>query len=271
MIGIAFQDIAENFLASILISVQSPFRRGDLIQIGEHEGIVQRVSTRGTTLMTPDGNLVQIPNSQIYKSTILNFTANPDRRISFDLGIGYDDPVSEAQTIVLDKVKEHVATLNDPPPKVLIENLGASTVNLRIFFWVDGSKTESMSVRSSVMRIAKQALQKRGISMPDEAREVIFPNGVPVNMQGDGEESNDLSQPTDGSGATRATGQSESRPPETCNVASHPEEMAESEAEGHMRSETDDLERQAERSWLPGEGAEILIGDTKDSNPADAG
>ena len=133
--------------------------------------------------MTPDGNLVQIPNSHIYKSTILNFTANPDRRISFDLGIGYDDPVSEAQAIVLERVKEHVATLNDPPPKVLIENLGASTVNLRIFFWVDGSKTESSSVRSSVMRIAKQALQKRGISMPDEAREVIFPNGVPVDMQ----------------------------------------------------------------------------------------
>ena len=189
VIGIAFQDIAENFLASVLISVQSPFRRGDLIRIGEHEGIVQRVSTRGTTLMTPDGNLVQIPNSQIYKSTILNFTANPDRRLSFDLGIGYDDPVSEAQTIVLEKVKEHVATLNDPPPKVLIENLGASTVNLRVFFWVDGSKTQSASVRSSVMRIAKQALQKRGISMPDEAREVIFPNGVPVNMH-DSDEAN---------------------------------------------------------------------------------
>ena len=270
VIGIAFQDIAENFLASILISVQSPFRRGDLIQIGEHNGIVQRVSTRGTTLMTPDGNLVQIPNSQIYKSTILNFTANPDRRISFDLGIGYDDPVSEAQTIVLEKVKEHVATLNDPPPKVLIENLGASTVNLRIFFWVDGSKTESASVRSSVMRIAKQALQKRGISMPDEAREVIFPNGVPVNMQNDGEESNDSSQPTDRAEATSATRQSDSRQPETCHVAAHPEEMAESEAEGHMRSETDDLERQAEKSWLPGEGSEILIGDKKDGISGEA-
>ena len=269
VIGIAFQDIAENFLASILISVQSPFRRGDLIQIGEHEGIVQRVSTRGTTLMTPDGNLVQIPNSQIYKSTILNFTANPDRRISFDLGIGYDDPVSEAQTIVLQKVKEHVATLNDPPPKVLIENLGASTVNLRVFFWVDGSKTESLSVRSSVMRIAKQALQKRGISMPDEAREVIFPNGVPVEMQNPSAQSNESSQ-ADATASTVPNDQSELRKSPAADVTSQPEEMAESEAEGHMRSETDDLERQAKRSWLPGEGSEILIGDVQIGNPDEA-
>ena len=260
VIGIAFQDIAENFLASILISVQSPFRKGDFIKIGEHEGIVQQVSTRGTTLMTPDGNLVQIPNSQIYKSTILNFTANPDRRISFDLGIGYDDPVSEAQTVVLEKVKEHVATLNDPAPKVLIESLGASTVNLRILFWVDGSKTESASVRSSVMRIAKQALQKRGISMPDEAREVIFPNGVPVSMAGN-EQADDSSQASAKQETTPTNGQAEPRTPAVCDVDSQPEEMAESEAEGHMRSETDDLERQAKRSWLPGEGSEILIGD----------
>ena len=266
VIGIAFQDIAENFLASVLISVQSPFRRGDLIQIGEHEGIVQRVSTRGTTLMTPDGNLVQIPNSQIYKSTILNFTANPDRRLSFDLGIGYDDPVSEAQTIVLEKVKEHVATLNDPPPKVLIESLGASTVNLRILFWVDGSKTESASVLSSVMRISKQALQKRGISLPDEAREVIFPSGVPVNMHGSGDTSNSSQQP-DADVSTSTAGHQEPQKSAACDVSFHPEEVAESEAEGNMRSETDDLKRQAKRSWLPGEGSEILIGDSEQGNP----
>lgn len=275
VIGIAFQDIAENFLASILISVQSPFRRGDFIKIEEHEGIVQRVSTRGTTLMTPDGNLVQIPNSQIYKSTILNFTANPDRRISFDLGIGYDDPVSEAQNIVLNKVKEHVATLEDPAPKVLIEGLGASTVNLRIFFWVDGGKSDWASVRSSVMRIAKQALQQQGISMPDEAREVIFPNGVPVNMQ-NSPHRNDESQDTQRDNLTSGSstfvdnnatvsGDTNQKESAKSDVASHPEEMAESEAEGNMRSETQDLERQAEKSWLPGEGSEILIGE-KDSD-----
>jgi len=263
IIGIAFQDIAENFLASILISVQKPFRINDLVEIGDYTGIIQRVTTRGTTLMTPDGNLVQVPNAQIYKSTIINYTASPDRRISFDIGIGYDDPASEAQQIVLDSTKEHTATLNDPAPKVLIDTLGAATVNLRVFFWIDGSQHDFHSVRSSVMRIAKQALQRRGISLPDEAREVIFPNGVPVVMNeikksspNETAQNGESTKPTDSGSRNRL-------PSEKC--ASQPVELAESEAEGNMRSETDDLKRQAKKSWLPGEGSEVLV-DTEDGD-----
>ena len=267
VIGIAFQDIAENFLASILISVQKPFRIGDLIVVDGHEGIVQRVTTRGTTLLTSDGNHVQIPNSKIYKTTIENYTANPLRRISFEIGIGYDDSTSEAQKVVLETIKEHSATLNDPAPRVLIENLGASTVNLTALFWIDGTRNEWRSVRSSCMRMAKQALLHAGISMPDEAREVIFPNGVPVLMNenreddsvGNGirsrENSTPISKTSQNDGITEKT-----TSPKKANKR-HALEEATSEAEGNMESELDDLKRQAVQSWLPGEGEEVLVGE----------
>lgn len=263
VIGIAFQDIAENFLASILISVQKPFRIDDLITVGDHLGVVQRVTTRGTTLMTPDGNLVQIPNSNIYKSTITNYTASPNRRINFDIGIGYDDSATEAQTIVMDMIKNHEATLTDPPPRVLLDALGAATVNLRIYYWIDATKHDLLAVRSSVMRIAKQALQRRGISLPDEAREVIFPNGVPVLMNSESGES----RSSNGSVSSR-----EKPKPETANANSEnglgrlqpcltqEKECAVSEAEGNMVADTEDLKRQAKKSWLPGEGSEVLVG-----------
>jgi small-conductance mechanosensitive channel len=256
VIGIAFQDIAENFLASILISVQKPFRVGDMIAVDGHEGVVQRVTTRGTTLLTADGNHVQIPNSKIYKTTIENYTANPLRRISFALGIGYDDSTSEAQSVVLETIKKHSATLNDPATRVLIEDLGASTVNLTALFWIDGTKNDWRSVRSSCMRMAKQALLNAGISMPDEAREVIFPNGVPVSMNG--------SEPTSESEALRD--QTESATTQNNSIGKsnkpdrQPDEEATTEAEGHMASDLDDLKRQAEQSWLPGEGEEVLVG-----------
>jgi small-conductance mechanosensitive channel len=260
VIGIAFQDIAENFLASILISIQKPFRIGDLIRVDNHEGIVQRVTTRGTALLTANGNHVQIPNSKIYKNTIENFTANPRRRVSFDLGIGYDDSASDAQLIMLEKIKAHSATLNDPAPKVLIESLGSSTVNLTALFWIDGTKNDFRSVRSSVMRISKQALLEDGISMPDEAREVIFPNGVPVLM-------NESESTTDSKSGDRAA--TTERFGIEDLVSSTPavpkkrqaKEQANTEAEGNMASETDDLKKQAEQSWLPGEGEEILVGE----------
>lgn len=260
VLGIAFQDIAENFLASILISIQKPFRIGDMILVDRHQGIVQRVTTRGTTLLTADGNHVQIPNSKIYKTTIENYTANPLRRLSFDIGIGYDDSASEAQKIVLEKLKEHSATANDPPPKVLIESLGAATVNLRALFWIDGIKNDWQSVRSSCMRIAKQALLNSGISLPDEAREVIFPNGVPVMMNGNSSD--------DGNGAMQngptqstADGGAETKTNRTVAKVHQDDEQDSSEAEGNMQSEIDDLKRQAEQSWLPGEGDAVLVGE----------
>lgn len=258
IVGIAFQDIAENFLASILISVQKPFRIGDLIHVDGHDGIVQRVTTRGTTLLTPNGNHVQIPNSKIYKTTIENYTANPMRRISFEIGIGYDDSTSEAQAIILEEIKAHSATVDDPPPRVLLENLGASTVNLVALFWVDGTKTDWRSVRSSCMRIAKQTLMRSGISLPDEAREVIFPNGVPVKMED-----------TQEAGLPNRNGQASSPTSETTrrdNIASEKmrkqqRELDSSEAEGNMESDLQDLKKQGENSWLPGEGDEVLVGE----------
>ncbi|MFK7769073.1 MAG: mechanosensitive ion channel family protein [Mariniblastus sp.] len=260
IIGIAFQDIAENFLASISISVQKPFRIGDLVVVDGHEGVVQRVTTRGTTLLTADENHVQIPNSKIYKTTIENYTANPLRRISFIIGIGYDDSTSEAQTVVLETIKSHTATLNDPAPRFLIQDLGASTVNLTALCWIDGTKNDLRSVRSSCMRMAKQALLKAGISMPDEAREVIFPNGVPVMM--DAKDSQDKNveasaQALDANSTASKKDNAELPSGEHC----HPNEEAMTEAEGHMASDLEDLKRQAKTSWLPGEGEEVLVGE----------
>src|SRR5690606_3279323 len=90
ILGFAFRDIVENFLASVLISIQRPFRLGETIQVLNFTGVVQAVTTRGTVLMTLEGNHVQIPNTTIYKEAIVNLSANPNIRMDFMVGIGYD-------------------------------------------------------------------------------------------------------------------------------------------------------------------------------------
>lgn len=185
VIGIAFRDIAENFLASILISVQRPFRSGDLVEVADQKGFVKSVTTRGTLLMTLDGNHVQVPNATIYKSIIQNFTSNPNVRLSFVVGIDYNDSASEGQQVVFETLSAHEAVLSKPEPLVLIESLAASTVNLEAFFWVNGHDRDPLKVRSSILRRVKQRLQQAGLTLPDEAREVIFPHGVPVELTGD--------------------------------------------------------------------------------------
>ncbi len=180
-VGIAFRDITENFLASIFLSMQRPFETGDLVEISGVTGYVQQLNVRTTILMTLDGNLVQIPNATVYKNNLRNFTTNSNRREDFVVGIGYDDSIDEAQEIALTVLMEHPAVLDDPAPSVLADSLGKATVNLRVYFWINGREHSWLKVRSSLIRLVKRAFQTHGISMPDEAREVVFPQGVPVS------------------------------------------------------------------------------------------
>ncbi len=179
---IAFRDITENFLASIFLSMHRPFETGDLIEVSGVTGYVQQLNVRTTILMNLDGNLVQIPNATVYKSTLRNFTTNCNRREDFDVGIGYDDSINEAQEIARNVLANHPAVLNDPEPSVLVDSLGKATVNLRVYFWLNGREHSWLKVRSSVIRLVKRAFQQHGISMPDEAREVVFPQGIPVTV-----------------------------------------------------------------------------------------
>jgi small conductance mechanosensitive channel len=183
-VGIAFRDITENFLASIFLSIQRPFEPEDLIEVAGVTGYVQQLNMRTTVMMNLDGNVVQIPNATVYKSNLRNYTTNGNRREVFDVGIGYDDAIGKAQEIARRVLDTHPAVLNDPEPSVLVDSLGASTVNLRIYFWLDGRANGWLKVRSSVIRLVKGEFDANGISMPDAAREIIFPKGVPIVQHG---------------------------------------------------------------------------------------
>jgi len=233
VLGIAFRDITENFLASLFLSLQQPFREGDLVEVANVTGYVQRLTSRTTVLMTLDGNQVQVPNSTVFKSTIHNFTSNPNRRDDFIVGIGYDDSIPFAQEVALKVLAEHPAVLNEPEPLVLVENLGPSTVNLRVYFWLDGGRHSWLKVKSSVIRLVKRAFQDSGISLPDEAREVTFPHGVPVRM-------------IEGEGAV------EPAEPALAKPTAEPETFA-TKAEASLQSEAEEIKEQARRSWTPGE------------------
>ena len=241
ILGIAFQDITENYLAGIFLSSANPFESGDLVEIAGILGYVQRLTTRATILMTQDGNHVQIPNATVYKSNIHNFTSNPNRRVDFVVGIGYGDSVSAAQELALKVLQDHPAVLVEPEPWVLVESLGASTVNLRIFFWLDGTQYSWQKVKSSIIRLVKRAFQAAGIEMPGETRELILPERIPIEL-------------------FRAEDTGREAPPhgEAAPGAAEEPEVVSTDAEGGLHSEADDIEEQARRSRVPEEGEDLL-------------
>lgn len=251
ILGFAFRDIAENFLASLLLSVQRPFRLGDVIEVEGRTGVVRKVTSRGTLLIDFDGNHIQISNATVYKSTIRNFTANPKQRLTLAVGVGYDDDVAHAQGVLRQMLLDHPAVLADPEPLVLVEQLGASTINLRAYYWIDGTTHSMLKVGSSAMRLAKVALTQEGISMPDESREVIFPQGVPVRMI----EQDEATTP----------GESSTQPVRRQTARHEESTLPAIDAEGDLASETTELEKQAAEARDPEEGANVLHGDRLES------
>lgn len=181
IIGFAFKDIAENFMSSLLLSIQKPFRIGDVIEVSGYLGVAKQVTARATTLVDFDGNHTQIPNSVVYKNTIRNFTANPKSRGKFIIGIGYDADADEAQHIGLKVLNNMEAVLTDPEPQVLVDELASSTLNLKVYFWTNTHEYSLLKVASLAMKKVVVAFEDAKISMPDDAREVIFPEGLPMN------------------------------------------------------------------------------------------
>jgi small-conductance mechanosensitive channel len=244
VLGIAFRDILENFLASILISVQNPFRTGDLIDVDGKLGFVQRVTTRGTILMAFDGTYIQIPNATVYKSTIHNLTANPKMRQEFIVRIGYLDPVNVAQEAAVKVLREHPAILQDPEPMVLVDDLDAASVNLRVYFWVDARQYSDLKVRSSAMRLVKSALQEAKMLSPDGIQQIAFPKGIAVQEA--------EAPPKRGRPAAPASPQPASGAcsDETCETVT--------KAEGGLKSDARELHEQAAEAPLPSQGENLL-------------
>lgn len=173
-LGFAFRDLVENYLASILLSLRQPFEPDDLVQIDSHQGRVIRLTSRATILMTLDGNHLRIPNATVFKATILNKTRNPNRRFDFAVDIGTTDPILRARRIGEEQIAGLEGVLADPAVSSVVVELGASTVILRFYGWVDQRTHSSGKVRSEAIRRVKLAFEEAGISMPEPTNRVVL-------------------------------------------------------------------------------------------------
>ena len=138
-VGFAVKDTIENYIASLMLSIRQPFRARDQVVINGQEGIVVRLTSRATILMTLDGNQLRIPNAEVFKGTILNYTKNPERRFTFELGVDANDDPLAAIKVGLDAIDTLAFVLDEPKAIAVITNVGDSNIVLEFQVWVDQS------------------------------------------------------------------------------------------------------------------------------------
>ena len=137
-VGFAFRDIAENFIASVMLGVRRPFRVGDFIEVAGKSGVVKSLNTRATVLVTLDGSQVRIPNATIFKEILVNKTASTTVRGSFDVVIP-GMPRSPRQP--RPSRRRYASTRGfeeEPPPRTLVEAIEPGGIRLRSLLLVPG-------------------------------------------------------------------------------------------------------------------------------------
>lgn len=174
-IGFAFRDIFENFLAGILILVTEPFRIDDQIIIEGYEGTVENIETRATTIVTYDGRRVVIPNSKLFKSSVIINTAFDRRRLEYDITIGNGDSIALAKKIMLETVLSVNGVLAEPVPDALVFAYSDSGVTIRLRWWINPPRrADVLAAQDAVLERVKAVLTEHGIDLPYPTQQILF-------------------------------------------------------------------------------------------------
>lgn len=174
-LGFAFQDIAANLMAGIYLSVRRPFRRGQLIKTQDYFGTVNQVNLRWTEVYTPEGQLVFIPNKQVFENPIMNYSSLGRRRIDLNVGVSFGDDLAKAREVAIRAIEEIPKRLEDRPVELYYEEFGESSINFVIRFWISFSKQgDYLRARSEAIERIKRAFDAEGVTLPFPTRTLDF-------------------------------------------------------------------------------------------------
>lgn len=190
VLGFAFKDIGENFIAGIILAFSRPFNVNDTVEIGENFGKVKALEFRYTKLKTFNGKDVYIPNSDVLTKPVTNYTEDGLFRWDFVIGIAYEDNIEGAKNTVLEALRKEPNVIEDEEHEnfVVEDELATSTVNLKVFFWVDTKDFRRMALitKGNVVKNVKEALEDAGYYMPADIHEIKLYGGeteFPVRLR----------------------------------------------------------------------------------------
>lgn len=175
VVGFAFKDIAENFLAGVIMAFKRPFRVGDVIESQSIVGSVVDMTLRETHLKTFEGKDVYIPNGQIIKSPLFNYTIDGFIRSDFIVGVGYESDIDEVRKMILDTMMKVDGIIKEGKmPSTTLSQFGKSTVDIKVQYWIDtfDKSYSSSEVRSVAMSQVLKTLEGNKVSMPYEILEI---------------------------------------------------------------------------------------------------
>lgn len=164
-LGFALKDVLSNYFAGAMILLQKPFKVNDIIKIGEDVGVVKSVTARVTTLRTFDGELLVIPNNDVFTSRVRDFSAFSERRISVNIPVSYDTDLENALRLLLNVADANKTVLSFPKPSAQVDQFNDSSISILLRVWVQ-SVENIWDVQSALIQEVKVAFEAHKIAIP---------------------------------------------------------------------------------------------------------
>jgi small conductance mechanosensitive channel len=166
-VGFAARDAFSNLISGLLIFLDRPFVIGDLVEVSDQYGQVDQITLRSTRIVTPDGRMLAVPNTEMINKTVASYTNFPHLRLDLSFTIGLDEDIAHVRRILLDLVDQDPDIIKNPPPQMLLMALNDYNNEFELRVWIDNERMH-VGKRADLKEKIYHTLNHAGIVMPYE-------------------------------------------------------------------------------------------------------
>lgn len=171
-IGLSLQGSLSNFAGGVLIILFKPFRSGDYIEVQGEGGTVSEIQILYTILMTPNNQVVYIPNGALANGNIKNYSRENTRREELIIGVAYGSDLKVVKEVIAGVLEKEAKVLKDPAPVIRVKTLAESAIDFQVLLWARSD--DFWQMLSDVKEEIKNEFDERGIEIPFPQRELKF-------------------------------------------------------------------------------------------------
>ncbi len=174
-LGFAFQTTAANFISGVFMAARHPIHVGDIVDTTDYFGVVDTIDMRFTKILTPDGQMVIIPNKTILENPLVNYSLTGRRRVNLKCGISYGENLPKVKEVAMQAIEKNVEYNQEKDLEFMFTGFGDSSINFVVRFWIDkvGQKDYLVAAGEAVMAL-KKAFDENDIVIPFPIRTLDF-------------------------------------------------------------------------------------------------
>jgi len=181
-IGFGLQEIVANFICGLIILFERPISVGDIITVGDQDGVVTRIRIRATTIRDWNNKELLIPNKEIITGRLLNWSLTDTRlRVSLPVGVAYGSDAALALKILAETVADDERVLKDPAPSIIFSDFGESSLNMVCRFYID-TYDNMWPVKTALHLEIYRRFEEAGIVISFPQRDVHLDSEKPLRI-----------------------------------------------------------------------------------------